>query len=66
MNPYFSYDGPEELNIEAGVGRALYRYLYLNHPESDTFVNKMGNKMGYENTFYYMVYSYPIMKRIEK
>ncbi|QEY22442.1 hypothetical protein D0S48_18255 [Psychrobacillus sp. AK 1817] len=47
-NPYFSYDGPEELNVEGGIGRASQRNFYLNHPESDTFVNKM----GYENTFY--------------
>lgn len=47
-NPYFSYDGPLEQNVEEGMARASQRNFYLNHPESDTFITKM----GYENTFY--------------
>lgn len=46
--PYFSYDSPEDLNVEEGVGRALYREFLIKHPQVDLFLSHMGE----ENTFY--------------
>ncbi|MCM0626689.1 hypothetical protein M5J14_19505 [Lysinibacillus sp. OL1_EC] len=47
-NPYFSFDELEEENVEGAISRANQRNFYLNHPNSNNFINKM----GIENTFY--------------
>lgn len=45
---YFIYDDKEVENVEGGITRASERNFYLKHPNSNTFLEKM----GINNTYY--------------